>query len=82
MPAYRDLFVEPSGRLWAIVSGPGDTVTMLRAATAAGMERELNIPFDLVVFEVRDGFVVGRREEESGEQRVVVYEMERVEPDA
>jgi hypothetical protein len=78
-PAYFTLMGTPNGTIWTLITGPEDSVTHLRATDSLGTSLgDLTLPFPLTIFEVGDDYILGRRENEIGEQRVVVYRIGRM----
>jgi hypothetical protein len=78
MPAWHALFGAPDGTLWTQISSPDDSTTHLRATDSLGaVIADLTLPFPMTIFEIGNDYILGRRENEAGEQRVVVYRMGR-----
>jgi hypothetical protein len=78
-PAYFALFGTPDGMLWTELSAPDDSVVHLRATDSLGTAiGDVTLPFPLTIFEIGDDYILGRRDNEMGEQRVVVYRMGRM----
>jgi hypothetical protein len=51
----------------------------LRATDSLGTAiGDVTLPFPLTIFEIGDDYILGRRDNEMGEQRVVVYRMGRM----
>lgn len=77
-PAYFALYGSPDGTLWTELSAPDDSTVHLRTTDSLGtVIGDINLPFPLTIFEIGNDYILGRRENEIGEQRVVVYEMGR-----
>lgn len=73
-PAYFTLMGTPDGTIWTLITGPQDSVTHLRATDSLGTTiGDVTLPFPLTIFEIGNDYILGRRENEMGEQRVVVY---------
>jgi hypothetical protein len=65
--------------LWTELSAPDDSVVHLRATDSLGTAiGDVTLPFPLTIFEIGDDYILGRRDNEMGEQRVVVYRMGRM----
>jgi hypothetical protein len=78
LPAYAALLVDPATRLlWVQRSHAGDGETVLERRTLAGaLQGLVRLPADVTVFDVRDGYLVGRvSDATSGEEAVVVYRL-------
>lgn len=74
MPAWHALFGAPNGTLWTQISSPDDSVTHLRATDSLGaVIGDVTLPFPMTIFEIGNDYILGRRENEAEEQRVVVY---------
>ena len=74
MPAWHALFGAPNGTLWIQLTALDDSVTHLRATDSLGTTiGDLTLPFPFTIFEIGNDYILGRRENETGEQRVVVY---------
>jgi hypothetical protein len=73
-PSYFTLMGAPDGTVWTQITAPDDSITHLRATDSLGsIIGDLTLPFPLTIFEIGDDYILGRRENEIGEQRVVVY---------
>ena len=73
-PAYFTLMGTPDGTIWTLITGPEDSVTHLRATDSLGTTiGDVTLPFPLTIFEIGNDYILGRRENAMGEQRVVVY---------
>ncbi len=73
-PAFFALYGSPNGALWTQLSAPDDSTVRLRATDSLGAAiGHVTLPFPLTIFEIGDDYILGRRENELGEQRVVVY---------
>lgn len=78
LPPFSSLAVDPEGVLWANLSVPGDTVTVLRALGAAGeVLGEVRLPIALTVFEIGRDYVLGAFEDPAGEPVVALYPLRR-----
>jgi hypothetical protein len=78
MPPYFDLFTDPDGILWAVVSAPGDPVTVLDAVKASGESLgRLTLPRRLRVFEVGTDYILGRARGEADLPELVLYHFSR-----
>ena len=78
-PAYFALYGSPDGTIWTELSAPDDSVTRLRATDSLGtIIGDVTLPFPLTIFEIGNDYILGRRENEAGEQRVVVYRIGRM----
>jgi hypothetical protein len=73
-PAYFALYGTPDGTLWTQLSELDDSIVHLRATDSLGTTiGDVTLPFPLTIFEIGNDYILGRRENEMGEQRVVVY---------
>jgi hypothetical protein len=76
MPAWHALFGAPDGTLWTQITGPDDSTTHLRATDSLGaVVGDVTLPFPMTIFEIGNDYILGKRENEAGEQRVDVYRM-------
>jgi hypothetical protein len=76
MPAWHALYGSPDGTLWVQITSPFDSTTELREFDSLGTAMgEVTLPFPLTIFEIGNDYLLGMRENEAGEQRVVVYRM-------
>jgi hypothetical protein len=75
LPYHNGLHLDPVGRLWVVLTFPGDTTTTLRAYTASGaLMGEVRIRADLRVLEVGEDYVLGSFvDPETLEPRVALY---------
>lgn len=79
MPAWHALFGAPDGTLWIQISSPDDSTTHLRATDSLGTTiGDVTLPFPMTILEVGNDYILGKRENEAGEQRVVVYRTGRM----
>ncbi len=73
-PSYSSLMGTPDGTIWTLITAPDDSVTHLRATDSLGTTiGDVTLPFPMTIFEIGNDYILGRRENETGEQRVVVY---------
>jgi hypothetical protein len=78
MPAFTGILGDAAGLVWALLSAPGDPDTQLRAFGRDGkVVANVSIPVNLNVFEIGADFILGSREDADGEQRVVLYKLNR-----
>ncbi|MGH8570039.1 MAG: hypothetical protein ACREXU_19035, partial [Gammaproteobacteria bacterium] len=78
LPPYSDLFANPEGELWAVISAPGDSVTRLRAIAPDGrILGDVQLPPETEVFEVGRDYILGAYSTEEGQQRVAMYRLRR-----
>ena len=78
LPAYREIFTDPTGAIWAVTSPLGDGVTVLQGADSLGKPLGvLRIPVELDVHEIGRDYLLGIAENASGEQRVLLYRLHR-----
>lgn len=62
LPRFSALRLDPSGRLWVVVSVPGDDRTVLhRYSTGGGLRQVVTVPVGIEVYEVGDDYVLGSR---------------------
>jgi hypothetical protein len=81
MPAFTGVLADPSGLIWAVLSAPGDPDTQLRAFGRDGrVVANVSVPLNLNVFEVGADYVLGSREDADGEQRLVLFKLNRTRP--
>ncbi len=74
LPPYTALFTDPSGRLWIQTSFPGDDRTRLQSVSTTGrVQGSLELPRDIIVFEIGTEYVLGKYAEAGGEEHVVAY---------
>ena len=79
MPAWHALFGAPDGTLWTQISSPDDSTTHLRATDSLGaVVGDVTLPFPMTIFEIGNDYILGKRENKAGEQRVDVYRMGRM----
>jgi hypothetical protein len=75
---YTRLLADPAGLIWAVTSLDGAPVTELQAVAADGRRvANVRLPRPLTVLEVGRDYVLARHEDESGEQRVLLYRIRR-----
>lgn len=73
LPPYSALAADPEGILWASLSFPGDTTTLLRGVQQDGTAiADIVIHTGMSVLEVGMDYVLGIEEDPSGELHVVV----------
>ena len=78
LPAYRALLTDPAGAVWAVTSGPGDSVTTVRGTTSGGRSLgELHFPDRFTPFEIGADYVLGVAQTADGEQHVREYRLRR-----
>lgn len=76
--AFHDLHVDPRALAWLVTTPPGSAATRLVAHRADGSAvATMEIPAELTIFEVGEDHVLGRVEDEDGEQWVVLYRFHR-----
>lgn len=74
LPPLSAIFVDPSDRLWVVLSAPGDTVTLLRVFGGNGRPiRDVRVPLGLRVMYVDRDYLVAGFEDEGGEPRIGVF---------
>ncbi len=73
-PVYRQLFTDPAGDAWVIVSWPADPDLVLRGVAFDGKPLgDMHLPRSLAVFEVGSDYVLARRLDPTGVPHLVVY---------
>ncbi len=78
VPPFWRVLGDPAGLIWLVVSAEGAAQTVLRTYTTAGvMVGEHTVPGAFSPFEVGRDYLLGRRENEDGEQEVVVLRVTR-----
>lgn len=75
LPRFSALRIDPSGRLWVVVSVPGDDRTVLHQYGTVGRLRQVvTVPVGLEVYEVGDDYVLGSRlDPQTLEPKVLLY---------
>jgi hypothetical protein len=75
LPRFSALRVDPGGRLWMVVSVPGDERTLLHRYGRDGRLRQVvTVPAGMEVYEIGDDYVLGSRiDPETMEPRVLIY---------
>ncbi|HET9064595.1 MAG TPA: hypothetical protein VFN22_02080 [Gemmatimonadales bacterium] len=74
LPAYQSAMVDEHQNIWLVTSARGDGVTELRVLPTTDREpATLRLAGDVKVFEVRNGFLLGRRTDSTGVPHLVVY---------
>lgn len=77
-PSFWRVLTDPTGLIWLAVSPEGAKATMLRAYDDKGRQRaEIVLPDGAVPFEIGRDYVLGRSEDEDGEQAIVLYRLTR-----
>ncbi len=77
-PPFWRVLGDPLGLIWLVVSPEGAPQTLLRTYTTAGvMVGEHTVPGTFSPFEVGRDYLLGRRENEDGEQEIVVLRVTR-----
>lgn len=74
-PAYRQVFADPNGWTWLVASLPTDPATRIIGLSPDGIEHTVDIPVRIEVFEIRNGFLVGRTGDRGEVQHVQVYQI-------
>jgi hypothetical protein len=78
LPAYSAILADPAGIPWVVTSAPGDPETRLRAIGETGtVLGEVRLPVEMRVLEVGTDYLLGVREDDGGEQHVVLYRIRR-----
>ena len=78
LPAYQALLADPIGAVWAVTSGPGDSVTTIRGTTPQGRALgELRLPDRFTPFEIGRDYILGVAQTADGEQHVREYRVRR-----
>lgn len=81
LPPYSALAADPEGTVWANLSFPGDTTTLLRGVRRDGTPvADIVIHTGMSVLEVGMDYVLGIEEDPSGELHVVVRYVDRARP--
>jgi hypothetical protein len=81
MPPFTGIFADPTGLVWAVLSAPGDPDTQLRAFGRDGsVAANVSFPVNLNIFEIGTDYVLGSRLDADGEERIVVYRLNRTRP--
>lgn len=77
-PLYAGLFADGAGLLWTQLTAPGSAPTRLRWAEVAGHSHgDVELAASLTVLEVGANYLLASDRDESGEQRIAVYKIER-----
>jgi hypothetical protein len=62
LPRFSALRIDPAGRLWIVVSVPGDERTLLHRYGSGGrLLQVVTVPAGIEVYEVGDDYVLGSR---------------------
>ncbi|MCC7001614.1 MAG: hypothetical protein IT357_05635 [Gemmatimonadaceae bacterium] len=78
LPTFHAMFADPDGLLWFVMSPPGAVPSALRVYRPTGDHvASLAVPASLVVFEIGRDYLLGRSEDEDGEQAIVLYRLTR-----
>lgn len=78
LPAYTALLTDDAGLLWVVLSVPGDPTTRLRVLRENGASvADLTVPVNLTVFEVGADYLLGGREDETGEPHLMLFRVRR-----
>jgi hypothetical protein len=80
LPPYSTIAADTAGTLWAGLSFPGDTASVLRGVRPDGSPvADIVLPAGVSVIEVGMDYVLGMLEDETGELHVVVLRLDRSE---
>lgn len=78
MPAFRALFADPSGAVWAVTSPAGDSVTILEGLDSLGQRfAPMHLPGDLDIRAVGRDHIVAIAEDADGTQRILMFRLTR-----
>lgn len=78
LPPYTDLFVDPLGDLWVLLTVPGDSTTNLRVIAPDGRVRgDVLVPTAMRVFDIGESEILGSAPDSAGAPRVVLYRFQR-----
>jgi hypothetical protein len=74
IPAFRDILIDPSDRVWVVTSPVGDTVTQIEVHDTGGATvAHLSFPKSITLMDVTDDEVVGTFADSLGNQSLLVY---------
>lgn len=74
---FRDLLLDPLGRIWIVTSPLGDADTQIEVRDTHGTKlADLTLPSDLSILDLTMRRLVGLSSDQSGNQRLVVYTYE------
>ena len=77
VPVFRDLLLDPLGRIWIVTSPLGDADTQIEVRDTHGTKlADLTLPSDLSILDLTMRRLVGLSSDQSGNQRLVVYTYE------
>jgi hypothetical protein len=77
-PSFWRVLTDPTGLIWLAVSPEGAKTTVLRAYDDKGRQRaEIVLADGAVPFEIGRDYLLGRTEDEDGEQTIVLYRLTR-----
>ena len=78
MPAYQKLLADPTGAVWAVVSGPGAPKTRIYVTSDSGaVLADFSLPDMFVPYDVGTDYILGIAETLDGEQHVREYRVRR-----
>jgi len=78
LPPYSTIVADPAGILWAGLSFPGDTVSVLRGMRPDGtLVADVVLPAGVSALEVGADYVLGVVEDKTGELHVLVLRLDR-----
>lgn len=78
LPPYSTITADSAGILWAGLSFPGDTVSVLRGIRPDGrLVADVMLPAGVSALEVGTDYVLGMVEDETGELHVLVLHLDR-----
>ena len=75
LPRFSALRIDPAGRLWVVLSVPGDERTVLhRFGRDGGLQKVVTVPAAIEVYEIGADYVLGSLiDRETMEPKVLVY---------
>lgn len=78
LPIFQAMLADPDGLVWFVISPPGAAPSTLQAYQQNGDHvASLVVPAPLVIFEIGRDYLLGRTEDEDGEQTIVLYRLTR-----
>ena len=78
LPPFSAIFTDQEGMLWVQLTVPGDADTQFRVLRADGQAvADVRVPINLTIHEIGADYIVGSRQDDDGEQHVVMYRLHR-----
>lgn len=78
MPAFRALFADPTGAVWAVTSPAGEPATVLEGIDSLGQRfAPIRLPGDLDIRAVSRDHILAIAEDADGAQRILMFRLTR-----